>query len=63
MENKIPHLQLILLFLFCQALSFGQKPNYSGTWFLNLEKSKLEHQQKGLTGSRFVIIQDGDKFT
>jgi hypothetical protein len=35
--------------------------NFSGTWMLNLEKSKLEYKSEGLTGSIFMIKQDGDK--
>jgi hypothetical protein len=30
---------------------------------LNLEKSTLEHRPNGLTGSVFIIKQEGDKFS
>lgn len=46
----------------CQSKIFAQAPNYSGTWVLNFEKSKLEHKPNGLTRSVFIIKQEGDKF-
>lgn len=44
--------------------SFAQTPNFSGTWILNFEKSKLDKNDNlnGLTGQIFVIDQDGNKF-
>ena len=39
----------------------AQKPDYSGTWVLNLEKSQLQYKADGFTGSRFIIQQKGDK--
>lgn len=41
---------------------FAQKSNFTGTWVLNLQKSKFEFGAEGLTSSVFVIEQDGDKF-
>ena len=41
---------------------FTQTPNFSGTWILNFEKSKLEDKIDGLTGQSFIIKQEGDKF-
>lgn len=55
------NLLIVLCFFVYQSASFAQKPNYTGTWILNLEKSKFEFQQDGLTSSIFVIKQDGDK--
>lgn len=53
---------LISLALFiCHSQIFSQALNFTGTWVLNLEKSKLEHRPNGLTGSVFIIKQDGDK--
>lgn len=50
-------------FFICQTQAFSQKPNYSGTWKLNLQKSKLEaNWAKGLTEGVFTITQAGDKF-
>lgn len=52
---------LVGLILF-QLQIFAQPPNYSGTWRLNFEKSKLEHRPNGLTSSVFVIQQEGNSF-
>lgn len=35
--------------------------NFSGTWVLNMEKSKLEDKTDGLTGSIFLIQQEGNR--
>ena len=44
---------------------FGQGPNFSGTWTLNFEKSKLDKNDNlnGLTGQVFIIKQDSVKFS
>ena len=55
-------LTTIILIAF-NASIFGQAPNFSGTWILNFEKSKLEDKNDGLTGQMFIIKQDGDKFS
>lgn len=51
---------------FCFVLtiitSFAQSLDISGTWVLNLEKSKLEVKSEGFTGSKFIISQKGEKF-
>jgi hypothetical protein len=52
----------LLGLLVYQSSAFSQIPNYTGTWVLNIEKSKLEHPPNGLTKSVFVIKQDGDNF-
>lgn len=57
--------QFVLMILFTIAVSpfcFSQSTNFSGTWVLNLQKSKLEHPQPGMTSSIFVIKQQGDEF-
>ena len=51
----------IILIAFNSSI-FGQAPNFSGTWILSFEKSKLEDQAEGLTGQMFIIKQEGDKF-
>ena len=61
MKNKIKIL-LTLIGFFYQSQSIAQKPNYSGTWVLNMGKSKLEFPPKWLTSSVFIIKQDGDNF-
>ena len=55
-------LTTIILIAFNSSL-FGQVPNFSGTWKLNFEKSKLEDNSDGLTGQLFVIKQEGNKFS
>jgi hypothetical protein len=62
MKNKI--LLTILCFFIYKSHFFAQNTNnYTGTWVLNLEKSKLESKPNGLTGSIFIIKQEGDKFS
>jgi hypothetical protein len=61
MKNKI--LLTILCFFVYKSHFFAQPANYTGTWVLNLEKSKLESKPNGLTGSIFIIKQEGDKFS
>ncbi len=62
--KKITKLLLttIILIAFNSSI-FGQVPNFSGTWILNFEKSKLEDKTDGLTGQMFIIKQEGDKFS
>lgn len=63
MTAKLKILLLVVALLVTQTITFAQKNNYTGTWVLNFEKSKLEHRPNGLTGSIFVIKQEGDKIT
>lgn len=61
--NKKTKSFLALLGLFiCQLNIFAQAPDFTGTWILNFEKSKLEQPPSGLTGSVFIIKQEGDNF-
>ena len=62
MKIKIKILLAVLGSFIYQSQIFAQTPNYTGTWVLNLEKSKLEHPPEGLTSSVFIIKQEGDKF-
>jgi hypothetical protein len=63
MRLKIKILLTVFVFLLCQTQAFPQKPNYSGTWKINLQKSKFEAKwTNGLTDGEFKIIQVGDKF-
>jgi hypothetical protein len=50
-----------IIFIVCSLSTFGQVQNFSGTWILNFEKSKLEQKAGGLTSSIFIIKQTGDK--
>ena len=62
--KKITKLLLATIFLIAiKSSTFGQVPNFSGTWKLNFEKSKLEDNNDGLTGQLFVIKQEGDRFS
>lgn len=54
-------LAIIILIAFHPSIT-AQVPNFSGTWTLNFEKSKLEDKNEGLTGQMFIIKQDGNKF-
>lgn len=62
MNGKTAVLLIVFGFFACPLQILAQKTNYSGTWVLNLEKSKLESHRAGLTSSLFVIKQDGDNF-
>ena len=62
MNSKIKILLTLVVFFVFRSQTFTQKPNYTGTWVLNLEKSNLESQPEGLTGSVFIIKQEGNKF-
>jgi hypothetical protein len=62
--KKITKLLLTtVIFIVCSLSTFGQTPNFSGTWILNFEKSKLEDKTEELTGQMFIIKQEGDKFS
>jgi hypothetical protein len=62
MNKKIKILLTILGFFVCQSQTFAQKPNFTGTWVFNFEKSKFEFGPEGLTSSLFIIKQDADNF-
>ena len=63
MNRKIKIILILIgLFIF-QSVIFAQTPDFSGTWILNLEKSQLESKPEGMTGSIFIIKQDGNKFS
>jgi hypothetical protein len=52
-----------ILFTLASLQLFAQKPDYSGTWVLNLEKSKLESAKATkITKVVFIIRQEGNKF-
>lgn len=53
---------LIFALISFQSQIFAQLPDFSGTWVLNLNKSKLEQKPEGLTGSVFILKQDGANF-
>jgi hypothetical protein len=61
MNTKIKILLTLVVFFVSSSHTFAQQPNYTGTWVLNLDKSKLESRPEGFTGSVFIIKQAGDK--
>jgi hypothetical protein len=56
-------LLVIIVALCFQLNAFAQTVNYSGTWVLNNEKSKIVSRPEGMTSSIFVIDQKGDDFS
>ena len=48
---------------FYQSHTFAQAPNYSGTWVLSNEKSKIRSRPDGMTSSVFIIKQVGNDFS
>ena len=58
-NNRYTWIAVLCLFVAHGSL-LAQQPDFSGTWVLNLQKSKLEHQKEGFTGSLFIIKQKGD---
>ena len=64
MNTKLKFLLLLPGFVL-QSHIFAQTSNFTGTWVLNFEKSKLDKSDNlnGLTGQIFVIKQDGNKFS
>lgn len=63
MKNKLKILLTIIGLTVSQVQVFAQTPDFTGTWVLNFEKSKLAHRANGLTGSIFIIKQDGNNFS
>jgi len=62
MHCRTKILLTLLVCLVYQSQTFAQKPDYTGSWLLNLVKSKLESRPAGLTSSVFMIKQEGNKF-
>jgi hypothetical protein len=60
--KRITKLLLATIIFLAFKSSFGQVPNFSGTWILNFEKSKLENKPDALTSQVFIIKQEGEKF-
>lgn len=63
MKNEIKNLVAVICLLFFQFQIFAQTPNYTGTWVLNNEKSKIETRPDGMTSSVFKIKQEGNSFS
>lgn len=54
---------IIPVLILYQSCTFTPKSDFSGTWVLNNEKSKLQARPDGMTSSIFVIKQVGQKFS
>lgn len=63
MKNKIKILLVLIGLFFYQSQIFAQTPDYSGTWVLNNEKSKIQSRPDGMTSSVFIIRQVGNDFS
>jgi hypothetical protein len=57
--KNILFLTVLGLFV-CQPAIFAQKPNYSGRWILNFEKSKLEPTQNEFIADEVFKGRPGD---
>lgn len=62
MKKLLPVLLTVIGLFVYQLPVFGQTPNFTGTWVMNKEKSKIEDPSEGMTGSIFRIKQEGNKF-
>ena len=63
MRNKLEVVLALFGLFFCQFQTYAQKVNYTGTWKINLQKSKFEAKwTDGMTEGEFNITQIGDKF-
>lgn len=63
MPNKLRTILVVLSLLIYSSELFSQKANYTGTWVLNNDKSKIESRPDGMTSSVFVIKQMGNSFS
>ena len=61
--TKIRILLIVLGLFICQSQILAQTPNYTGTWVLNNEKSKIQSRPDGMTSSIFIIKQKGNDFS
>lgn len=63
MKNKMKFLLVLFGLFFYHSQIFAQTLNYSGTWVLNNEKSKIQSRPAGMTSSTFIIEQKGNDFS
>jgi len=63
MKKKSKFLLLFIGLSFYESQVFSQTPNYSGTWVLNNEQSKIQTRPDGMTSSVFIIEQKGKDFS
>lgn len=63
MMTKIKILLPLLGLFICHSQILAQTANYTGTWVLNNQKSKIQSSPDGMTSSVFVIKQAGSSFS
>ncbi len=62
MKHSIKNVLLLAFLIFNLSPVFAQSSDYSGTWVLNKEKSKIPSWPTGMTSTVFIIKQEGDNF-
>ena len=62
MKHPINMLLLLSFLFFYLSPVFAQSPDFSGTWVINKEKSKILSWPKGMTSTVFIISQKADSF-
>jgi len=63
MRNTMKILLTVFGLFVYQSQIFAQTSNYTGTWVLNNEKSKIQSRPDGMTSSVFIIKQVGNNFS
>ena len=63
MKNRVKIILVLTGLFFYQFQILAQTSNYSGTWVLNNEKSKIVSRPDGMTSSIFIIKQKGNDFS
>src|SRR4051794_37582645 len=61
--KNIKTILIILGLLFLKLHLVAQIPNYTGTWVLHNEKSKIQSRPDGMTSAVFIIKQVGNEFS
>ena len=61
--TQIKILLAVLGLFICQSQIFTQTATYTGTWVLNLDKSKIESGANGMISTVFIIKQEGNNFS
>jgi hypothetical protein len=62
LKRKLKNLIIVTGLFIYQLQIAAQTTGFTGTWVLNLQKSQLQSPSPGLTGSKFIIKQNGEKF-
>jgi hypothetical protein len=61
--KNIKTMLIIIGLLFLKLHLVAQIPDYTGTWVLNNEKSKIQSRPDGMTSAVFIIKQEGNNFS